>query len=254
MANTSIEWTNRSWNPVTGCSRVSPGCTHCYASAMAHRLQAMGSPHYANGFAVTLHEDALDLPLRWRTPARIFVNSMSDLFHSRVPDAFLLRVFAVMRQASWHSFQILTKRPGRLRRLARALDWPPNVWVGVSIESDRFVARADALRMVPAPVRFLSCEPLLSPLPSLVIGGESGPQARPMELSWVRDLIGRCQEQGVAVFVKQMGSWWARQRGERGKGSNPATWDADLRVREYPAPLLQGLQGANDALVSHPPR
>jgi protein gp37 len=226
---------------------------------MAHRLQAMGSPHYANGFAVTLHEDALDLPLRWRTPARIFVNSMSDLFHSQVPDAFLARVFAVMREASWHTFQILTKRPGRLRRLASVLDWPPNVWMGVSIESDRFVARADALRAVPAAVRFLSCEPLLSPLPSLalegiswvLIGGESGPQARPMELSWVRNLIGRCQEQGVAVFVKQMGSRWARQHGERGKGSNPATWDADLRVREYPAPLLQG---ANDALVSHPPR
>ncbi len=247
MASTSIEWTNRTWNPVTGCSRVTPGCDHCYAEAMAKRLQAMGQPRYTNGFAVTLHEDVLDLPLRWRTPSRIFVNSMSDLFHSQVPDALLLRVFAVMRQAHWHTFQILTKRPGRLRRLARALDWPSNVWVGVSIESDRFVARADALRMVPAPVRFLSCEPLLGPLSSLaldgiawvLIGGESGPQARPMELSWVRDLIARGRERGIAVFMKQMGSRWARQHGERGKGSNPATWDADLRVREYPAPLLR---------------
>ncbi len=141
----------------------------------------------------------------------------------------------------------------------QALDWPPNVWIGVSIESDRFVARADALRMVPAPVRFLSCEPLLGPLPSLaldgiswlVIGGESGPQARPMELSWVRDLIARGRERGIAVFVKQMGTVWARQHGERGKGSDMTSWDADLRVREYPTPLLQG---ANDALVSHPPR
>jgi protein gp37 len=251
MATTSIEWTNRTWNPVTGCSRVSPGCDHCYAEAMARRLQAMGSPRYANGFAVTLH-DALDLPLRWRTPSRIFVNSMSDLFHSQVPDAFLVRVFAVMRQAHWHTFQILTKRPGRLRRLAGTLDWPPNVWVGVSIELDQFVARADALRMVPTPVRFLSCEPLLGPLPSLnldsiawvLIGGESGPHARPMALSWVRDLIGRCQEQGVAVFVKQMGTAWARQHGQRGKGSDMTSWDADLRVREYPTPLCRCSQSA----------
>lgn len=234
----------RSWNPVTGCSRVSSGCDHCYAEVMARRLQAMGQPRYANGFAVALHEDVLDAPLHWRTPSRIFVNSMSDLLHSRVSDAFLARAFAVMREASWHTFLILTKRPGRLRRLAKTLDWPPNVWVGVSIESDRFVARADALRTVPAQVRFLSCEPLLSPLPSLdlrgiqwvIIGGESGPGARPMELSWVRDLVRQCREQGVAVFVKQMGTVWARQHGERGKGNDMATWENDLRIREFPLP------------------
>lgn len=208
---------------------------------MAKRLQAMGQPRYANGFAVALHEDVLDAPLHWRTPSRIFVNSMSDLFHTQVPDAFLTRAFAVMREASWHTFLILTKRPGRLRRLAKTLDWPPNVWVGVSVESDRFVARADALRMIPAQVRFLSCEPLLSPLPSLdlrgiqwvIIGGESGPGARPMELSWVRDLVRQCREQDAAIFVKQMGTVWARQHGERGKGNDMATWDEDLRIHEY---------------------
>jgi protein gp37 len=242
MATTSIEWANRSWNPVTGCSPVTQGCAHCYAEAMAKRLQAMGSPRYANGFQVTLHEDLLTLPLTWKQPSRIFVNSMSDLFHTRVPDDFLARAFSVMRQAHWHTFQILTKRPGRLRQLATMLDWPPNVWVGVSIESDRFVARANAPRLVPAAVRFLSCEPLLGPLPSLnldgigwvIVGGESGLGARPMELSWVRDLIQMCRERGVAVFVKQIGSVWARQHGERGKGGDMATWDADLRIRAYP--------------------
>ncbi len=226
---------------------------------MAQRLQAMGSPRYANGFAVTLLEDILTLPLRWPQPSRIFVNSMSDLLQSRVPDEFLAQAFAVMREASWHTFQILTKRPGRLRRLATTLDWPPNVWVGVSIESDQFVARADALRTVPAQVRFLSREPLLAPLPSLdrsgiawvLIWGESDPGARPMELSWVRDLIQMCRERQVAVFVKQMGSVWARQHGERGKGGDMTTWDADLRIREYPTPVMPG---GSDALVSHPSR
>jgi len=210
---------------------------------MAKRLQAMGQPRYANGFAVTLHEDILTLPLTWKRPTRIFVNSMSDLLHSRVPDAFIVRAVEVMREASWHKFQILTKRAGRLRRLSTTLSWPRNVWVGVSIESDRFVGRADALRMVPAAVRFLSCEPLLFPLPSLdlsgiswvIVGGESGPGARPMEAAWVRDLIRRCHEQDVAVFVKQMGTVWAKAHGERSKGGDMATWDADLRVREYPA-------------------
>jgi len=242
MATTSIEWTNRTWNPVTGCTHVSAGCLNCYAETMARRLQAMGSPRYANGFEVTLHEDILTLPLTWKQPSRVFVNSMSDLFHTQVPDDFLARAFSVMREASWHTFQILTKRPGRLRRLATALDWPPNVWMGVSIESEQFVARADALRTVPAQVRFLSCEPLLGPLPSLdltgiawvLIGGESGLHARPMELSWVRDLIGRCRKPHVALFVKQMGTVWARQHGERGKGGDMATWDEDLRIREYP--------------------
>jgi protein gp37 len=242
MATTTIEWAKWSWNPVTGCSHVSAGCDHCYAEVMAKRLQAMGQARYTNGFAVGLHEDILTLPLTWKQPSRIFVNSMSDLLHSRVPDEFIDRAFAVMREASWHTFLILTKRPGRLRRLAMTLDWPPNVWVGVSIESDRFVPRADALRMVPAQVRFLSCEPLLSSLPSLdlrgiqwvIIGGESGPGARPMAVLWVRDLVRQCREQHVAVFVKQMGTAWARQHGERGKGNDMATWDEDLRIREYP--------------------
>ena len=181
MSTTKIEWTEATWNPVTGCDKVSPGCKHCYAERMALRLRAMGQPNYRNGFEVTLQPQALELPLSWKRPRTIFVNSMSDLFHERVPDAFVQEVFAVMRRASRHRFQVLTKRSARLARMAAALDWAPNVWMGVSVESEAFVGRIDELRRTGAAVRFLSLEPLLGPLPGLelrgidwvIVGGES---------------------------------------------------------------------------------
>src|SRR5438093_4904103 len=180
--NSAIEWTDATWNPVTGCTKVSPGCKHCYAERLAPRLHAMGNPRYRRGFDVTLHEDQLELPLRWKSPRRIFVNSMSYLFHDDVSVTFIERAFEVMGRAHWHVFQVLTKRAERLRELAPGLTWWPNVWQGVSVESSRYVGRIDALRVVPAAVRFLSIEPLLGPLPELrlrgidwvIVGGESG--------------------------------------------------------------------------------
>src|SRR6266536_1542493 len=197
--SSAIEWTDATWNPVTGCTKISPGCKNCYAERLATRLQAMGNPRYRDGFKLTLHPNQLTLPLRWRDPRRIFVNSMSDLFHEDVPEEFIRRAFDVMVQAHWHSFQVLTKRSERLAELAPRLPWPANVWMGVSIENRRFVSRADDLRRVPAAVRFISAEPLLGPLEGLdlrgidwlIVGGESGHGARPMDLEWARDLVAR---------------------------------------------------------------
>lgn len=208
-----IEWTDATWNPVTGCTKVSQGCKHCYAARMATRLQAMGVPRYAHGFAVTLHPDLLDLPRHWVRPRRVFVNSMSDLFHSQVPDDYILRVFAVMAALPQHTFQVLTKRPERARALAPQLPWPSNVWCGTSVENDAVIARVDLLRDVPAAVRFLSCEPLLGPLTRLdllgihwvIAGGESGPGHRPMEADWARHLRDLCQQEDVPFFFKQWG-------------------------------------------------
>ena len=163
----SIEWTESTWNPVTGCNKVSPGCKHCYAERMAERLQAMGQANYVNGFELTLQPKMLELPLGWKKPQRIFVNSMSDLFHKNVPEAYIQRVFDVMRRAHWHRFQVLTKRADRLAQMNHAIDWPPNVWMGVSVENADYVDRIDALRSVNAQVKFLSLEPLLGPLPKL---------------------------------------------------------------------------------------
>jgi protein gp37 len=229
-ANSSIEWTESTWNPVTGCTKVSPGCAHCYAERMARRLKAMGQPNYANGFAVALHEHALELPLRWRKPQTIFVNSMSDLFHERVPEDFITRAFDVMRRADWHRFQILTKRASRLRELAPRLDWPGNVWMGVSVETPSYTFRIDDLRQVTAAVRFLSLEPLLGPLDGLdldgidwvIVGGESGPKARPMEASWVIDVRDQCQAAGVPFFFKQ---WGGVNKKKRGRLLDGRTWD-----------------------------
>ncbi len=255
--NTAIEWTDRTWNPLTGCTRVSDGCTHCYAFTLhdmrheAYKRTGGVLPNskpmpkqYALPFStVQLLPERLEQPLHIKKPTRFFVNSMSDLFHSHVPEEYIRRVFEVMRQADWHIFQVLTKRVGRLRRLGQHLDWPTNVWMGVSIENDALTPRADALREVPAAVRFLSLEPLLGPLPSLhldglhwvIVGGESGPDARPMEEAWVFDLRDRCIIAGIPFFMKQMGTVWAkRYTSSNQKGEGWSDWPEPLRVRAYP--------------------
>lgn len=209
----SIEWTEATWNPVTGCSKVSPGCKNCYAERMAARLQAMGSPRYQNGFKVTLQEDLVELPLEWKQPRVIFVNSMSDLFHKNVPSDFIVKVFDTMKRAHWHTFQVLTKRSDRLLSLAPYLPWPENVWMGVSVETPRYICRIRDLTTVPSAVRFLSLEPLLAPMPKLplrsidwvIVGGESGPGARPMEMHWVAEIEKQCRNGKIAFFFKQWG-------------------------------------------------
>ncbi|MCL6445317.1 MAG: phage Gp37/Gp68 family protein [Alicyclobacillus sp.] len=228
--NSRIEWTEATWNPVTGCTKVSEGCRHCYAEAMAKRLQAMGQPRYVNGFKLTLHPDLIDLPLRWKSPKRIFVNSMSDLFHKDVPDDFIKRVFDTMNKATHHTFQILTKRPERAAELASQLTWTPNIWMGTSVENMRVAKRVDYLRQVPAIVRFLSCEPLLGSLRELdlqgiqwvIVGGESGPRARPMDPSWPREIRDKCVENGVAFFFKQ---WGGVHKQKTGRVLDDQIWD-----------------------------
>lgn len=226
----AIEWTESTWNPVTGCSKVSAGCEHCYAERMARRLKAMGSPNYVNGFQVTLHPDALELPLKWKKPQLIFVNSMSDLFHDEVPLEFIQRIFDVMTRASHHQFQILTKRSRRLLKLNDKLHWPDNVWMGVSVENIHYTYRIDHLRQTDARIKFLSLEPLLGPLPGLklerinwvITGGESGPQARPMDPNWVLDIRDQCVRQKVPFFFKQWGGFNKKKNGRLLDGR---TWD-----------------------------
>lgn len=249
----AIEWTDATWNPVTGCTKVSAGCDNCYAERLSLRLQKAGTTRYRNGFAVTLHPDAIALPLRWREPRRIFVNSMSDLFHGSVPRAFIDQVFEVMEQASWHVFQVLTKRPGRMaayvngsvatRRGRIALSGhsgrtvPNNVWLGTSIEDHRVLGRVDYLRQVAAPVRFLSCEPLIGPLGSVnlsgidwvIAGGESGPGHRPIDPAWVRELRRECRNQRVAFFFKQ---WGGARSKSGGRELDGRTYDAMPKPRE----------------------
>lgn len=211
---TRIDWTGRTWNPVTGCTRASEGCQHCYAERMAGRLKLMGQDKYADGFAVTTHESCLDEPKHWRKPQAVFVCSMGDLFHEDVPDDFIKRVFEVMNDCPQHTFQVLTKRADRLARLASELKFTDNIWVGVSVESIRYEHRVDSLRKVPAHVRFLSCEPLLGSLEGIdlagidwvIVGGESGPGARPMDAEWARELRDLCEQEGVAFFFKQQGA------------------------------------------------
>ena len=231
MADTShIEWTDATWNPVTGCTKISPGCKHCYAERLAHRLQLMGQANYRNGFTLTLQPQMLELPLRWKSPRRIFVNSMSDLFHQDVPLEYVKRVFDVMARAHWHQFQVLTKRAERLRELSRELPWPPNVWQGVSVESERYLGRIDDLRETGAAVKFLSLEPLLEALPNLdlrgidwvIVGGESGPGARPIDKSWVIGIRKKCARAGVAFFFKQ---WGGVQKSKTGRTLEGRTWD-----------------------------
>lgn len=327
---TTIQWTEQTWNPTTGCDRISPGCHNCYALTMARRLKAAGTPKYQRdgdpttsgpGFGVTFHENVLTQPLHWRRPRRVFLDSMSDLFHARVPRSFVARVFAVMAATPQHTYQILTKRPERAARMLMDLctcgaghppgehfrsemewaatshsptyvpglesglyhraEWPlSNVWIGTSVENQKYAdLRMPALLDTPAAVRFVSCEPLLGPVDLglgvdhstherdftdgmpwpqcldcstegasvdwtvpcgpgvdwVIVGGESGPGARPLELGWVRQLVDGCRAAGVAPFVKQLGAAWAREQGAADrKGGDPAEWPADLRVREYP--------------------
>lgn len=237
--STSIEWTEVTWNPVTGCDRVSPGCDNCYALSLAKRLQAMGSPRYQNdgdprtsgpGFGVTCHEDLVELPLHWRKPRLVFVNSMSDLFHPKVPDDFITRVFDTMKAADQHTFQILTKRPQRLARMAEQLPWPSNVWMGVSVENARYRFRIDHLRTVPSKVRFLSVEPLIADVGKLdlsgihwvIVGGESGHNARPIREEWVTSIRDQCVHAGVAFFFKQ---WGGRTPKTGGRELDGEFWD-----------------------------
>lgn len=226
----NIEWTWSTWNPVTGCSPVSAGCDHCYAQAYARRLKAMGQPRYKHGFQVTLHPESLKLPLKWRKPRLVFVNSMSDVFHQKVPTAFINQIFATMRRASQHQFQILTKRSAWLSRFQPEGGWPTNVWAGVTVERADYTRRIDHLRRTKALTKFLSLEPLLGPLPDLdltgidwvILGGESGPQARPMQQTWVIDLKDQCLAQGVPFFFKQ---WGGRNRKKAGRMLLGRTWE-----------------------------
>ncbi len=226
----NIEWTQATWNPVTGCSKVSAGCKNCYAERLAARLKAMGNSRYRNGFNVTLHHDLIELPKRWREPRLIFVNSMSDLFHESVPLDFIQRVFETMGDCPQHTFQILTKRSARLREVTPELDWPENVWMGVSVEDARVLHRILDLKTVPAGVRFLSCEPLIGPLDDLplngihwvIVGGESGPAARPMRIEWVRSIYRQCRNAKVPFFFKQ---WGGVRKDLTGRELNGRTYD-----------------------------
>lgn len=237
MARSSIEWTESTWNPVTGCDKISAGCKHCYAERMARRLQAMGQPNYKNGFLVTLQPQNLELPLKWRRPQMVFVNSMSDLFHADVPVNYVHQVFTTIQKASWHTFQVLTKRADRLASLAPSLSWPSNLWMGVSVESQAHLKRVDYLRTTPAKVKFLSLEPLLGPLPHLdlhdiswvIVGGESGPGARPMREEWVAEISAIAR---VPVFRSSSSNGGASTRrgtGDCSSGANGAACPTQSR-------------------------
>ncbi|HTQ38934.1 MAG TPA: phage Gp37/Gp68 family protein [Pirellulales bacterium] len=231
MAQAStIEWTEATWNPVTGCTKISPGCKFCYAERMAHRLKAMGQDRYRNAFKLTLQPDALEVPLRWKLPRVIFVNSMSDLFHVDVPLEYIQQCFGVMEEASQHTFQVLTKRPDRAAELSADLPWPKNVWMGTSVENEDYLWRVRSLREIPAAIRFLSVEPLLGPIKRLplkgihwvIVGGESGPGSRPMKVEWVRQLRDQCVSKDVPFFFKQ---WGGTNKKRTGRLLDGQTWD-----------------------------
>jgi len=228
--NSHIEWTDATWNPVTGCTKISPGCKHCYAERLAHRLHLMGQPNYRNRFKLTLQPQMLDLPLRWKTPKRIFVNSMSDLFHKDVPTEYIKRVFDAMNEAHWHQYQILTKGSERVLELSKELEWAPQIWMGVSVETEKYKYRIDDLRNTRAHVKFLSLEPLLGSLGKLnlrgidwaIVGGESGPGARAMDPEWVTEIRDQCVRADVAFFFKQ---WGGVQKKKTGRTLEGRTWD-----------------------------
>lgn len=239
MNRSTIEWTEVTWNPVTGCDRISAGCDHCYALALSKRLKAMGAEKYQNdgdprtsgpGFEVTTHPRSLTQPYRWTGSRLVFVNSMSDLFHAKVPLHFVRDVFDVIRDTPQHTYQVLTKRSTRLRRIADQLDWPSNLWMGVSVENDEVLSRIDDLRRVPAAVRFLSCEPLIGDVGNLnlegihwvIVGGESGPNARPMDPAWAESILDQCIDAQVPFFFKQ---WGGRTPKANGRRLNGRLWD-----------------------------
>lgn len=233
MAESSIEWTEMTWNPTTGCDKVSAGCKYCYAEVMAKRLTAMGVDKYKNGFKLAMHPDALRVPYTWKSPKRVFVNSMSDLFHKDIPLDFVQSVFEVMNDCSQHTFQVLTKRGEVLKKYNPFVEWTKNIWMGVSVEDERVVDRIDDLRETDAKVKFLSLEPLIGPLHNLnlegidwvIVGGESGFKARPMQEDWVQDILRQCKEQNVAFFFKQ---WGGKNKKKTGRMLNGQTYS------EYP--------------------
>ena len=226
----SIEWTDSTWNPITGCTKISPGCKNCYAERMAKRLKAMGQPNYINGFSLTLHPDMLRRPLEWKKPSLIFVNSMSDLFHQDVPLEFIFKVFDTMKEANWHQFQVLTKRSERLMEISPKISWPDNVWMGVSIENQEYIHRIDHLRKTEAKIKFLSMEPLIGPVGELnlnnidwvIVGGESGPRSRPIEKDWVLEIKKQCINTNVPFFFKQ---WGGKNKKKTGRLLLGRTWD-----------------------------
>lgn len=230
MSKSSIEWTEATWNPLTGCDKISPGCKFCYADRMAKRLQAMRVKNYSNGFKLTLHPHVLELPLKWKKPQIVFVNSMSDMFHEDVPLEFIQQCFEVMRDAHWHQFQVLTKRADRLQEISDQINWPSNVWMGVSVENEDYMWRIDCLRTTGAAVKFLSIEPLLGPIPNLIVegidwvivGGESGPGCRTIKKEWVIDIRNRCLDLSVPFFFKQ---WGGTNKKKAGRELEGRTWD-----------------------------
>lgn len=230
---TKIEWTDASWNPVTGCTKISDGCQNCYAATLTRRLVAMHNPRYTNGFEVTIHNDLIDLPTKWKTPKRIFVNSMSDIFHEKVPDEVILKIFNTMNKCPQHTFQVLTKRPERLITLNERIKWTPNIWMGVTIENNKYLSRADTLRATNASVKFISAEPLLSGLGEInlegidwiIVGGESGSHARPMQKEWVLEIRDVAKKYGTAFFFKQ---WGGTNKKKAGRLLEGKTYD------EYP--------------------
>lgn len=237
--NSKIEWTEATWNPVTGCTKISEGCKNCYAERIARRLQAQGQPHYADGFRVRIHEDSLSIPLRWKKPRVIFVNSMSDLFHEELPEVFISEVFHIMSRARHHVFQILTKRSENLLRLSDDLPWSENIWMGVSVEKEKYLGRVDDLRKISARIKFLSLEPLLGPITKIdltgidwvILGGESGPRARPMKTDWVEDIRDQCLSARVPFFFKQ---WGGFDRKKRGRVLDGQIWNDMPKVGSLP--------------------
>jgi protein gp37 len=235
-----IEWTEAAWNPVTGCTKISDGCLNCYAERLAARLKAMGNKRYENGFNVTLHQDLVDLPLKWKQPQMIFLNSMSDLFHEKVPASFIRTIFETMEKAHWHTFQILTKRSKRLIEIAPELLWPPNVWMSVTVEAQKYTFRISDLLQVPAAVRYLSLEPFIMPISDLptegidwvIVGGESGPESRIMKADWVRSIRDQCLKARVSFFFKQ---WGGSNKSKAGRMLDGRLWD------NYPSQLLANL-------------